>query len=130
MAHNWLGPKPGSPYHSPANVIDQLRAEFLRVTVNAQKGAENVGKTIAQLNRMKTLSPPPASEEEIERLRSVQEQAVAVTFSDEASPEYAYLEVTLTPGYALFFGYSSPEHQEAARPLLERCASILGYEIG
>jgi hypothetical protein len=129
MAHRKLFPKSGNPYLTPAEVIARLQAHFGYVETDPQRGADHVDSMVAQLARMQFLSPPPATPEQIERLRSVRSQAVLVVFSDDASSEYAYLTTTLIPGEPLFFGFSSANQEEASAELLERCASVLGYEI-
>jgi hypothetical protein len=129
VARNKLFPKPSSSFLSPAEVVSRLRAEFRHIAVDQQQGVAHAGQLIAQLERMKDLEPPPASPEEIQRLRSLQNQALFITLSDEAMSEFAYLAFGVIPGTPLFFGYSSPQHEEASRPLLERCASALDYDI-
>lgn len=129
MGHRKLFPKSGNKYLSPSEVITRLQAHFEHVEINQHQGATHVDKMVDQLTRMRFLSPPPATPEDIERLRSYRSQAVFVKFCDEPDSEHAYLTTTVIPGEPLFFGFSSSDQEEAAAKLLERCALILGYEI-
>lgn len=129
MAHDRLFPRTGHKWLSPPEVVERLRSEFSTVKVDRKQGEAHVVRMIDQLTRMLHLTPPPASEAEIDRLRSVREQAVFLMFGESTDSDNGYLGTTVIPGEPLFFGYSSGRHQEATRPLLERCASALGYEI-
>ena len=40
-----------------------------------------------------------------------------------------YLSIIVRPNEGLLIGYSSQQHEDAAKPLVERCAAALGYEI-
>jgi hypothetical protein len=84
---------------------------------------------VAQFVRMRDLSPPPATPDQIERLRKLRERAIFVTFSDDPHDEDARLRTCLIPGEPLFFGYHSQRHQKATWSLLKRCASALGYRL-
>src|SRR5262249_10873694 len=91
MAHRRLFPKPGSGALSSSDIIDRLRAEFRHVEVDHRQGIENAERMIAQLERMRQLSPAPASDDEIERLTRLREQAVFVVVSDNPEEADAYL---------------------------------------
>lgn len=52
-----------------------------------------------------------------------------VVFADYTASEGECLSTAVIPREPLFFGFSSAQHEEAAGALLERCASVLGYEI-
>jgi hypothetical protein len=129
MAFNRLYPKEGGRYLSPTEVIEKLKQEFAHVEVDAAKGEVHILNMIAQLIRMQDFSPPPASPEDIERLRSVKNEARYVTVMSESMDQDAYLTTCIIPGEMLFFDYSSARHEIISRPLLERIAAALNYEI-
>jgi len=129
MAFNRLVPKEGGRYLPPGEVIERLQQEFAQVDVDIAKGEVHVLNMIAQLTRMQDFSPPPASSEDIERLRSAKNEARYVTVMGESKDQDAYLTTCIIPGETLFFDYSSARHEMMARPLLERIAAALDYEI-
>jgi hypothetical protein len=129
MAFNRLYPKEGGRYLSPTEVIERLKQEFAQVEVDVAKGEVHVLRMIEQLARMQDFTPPPASPEDIERLRSVKNEARFVTVMSKSKDEDAYLSTCIISGEALFFDYSSARHEMMARPLLERFAAALNYEI-
>src|SRR5579884_3541456 len=122
MANRKLCPKPGGNYLAPSDVIARLRSHFSHVEIDARQGEAVVNQMVDQLTRMQFLEPPPATPEDIQRLRSLRGQAVSVTVADDPDSEKAWLTTTLIPGEPLFFGFSSGHHEDAAMPLLERCA--------
>ncbi len=129
MAHRKLVPKSGSTYLSPSEVIARLQSHFKHVEIDQRQGEAHVDKMVDQLTRMQFLTPPPATPEEIERLRSLRAQAVFVMFCDDSDSEHSYLTTTVIPGEPLFVGFSSSDHEEASARLLEECAMILGYDV-
>jgi hypothetical protein len=129
MAHRKLFPKLGSNCLSSSEVIARLKSHFKHVETDPEQGEAHVNKMVDQLTRMQFLTPPPATAEDIERLRSLRGQAVFVAFADDADSADACLTTTIIPGEPLFFGFSSSNHEEASNSLLERCALILGYDI-
>jgi hypothetical protein len=129
VGHRKLFSKPGNDYLAPSAVVARLRAHFNHVETDPQQGAVHVTRMVEQLTRMQFLKQPPATPEEIERLRGLREQSVCVTFFDDPASPDACLTTTIIPGEPLFFGFSSAEHERLAMPLLERCARVLDYEI-
>jgi len=59
----------------------------------------------------------------------VRNEAVYIYFGDNPGPEDAILSTAVIPGNPLVVDFSSPEHQQTTRPLLVRCATVLGYDI-
>ena len=129
MAHSRLFPRRGESFISPGEAVRRLAAEFVAVTTDRQQGAEHVWRMVTQLRRMGHLTPPPATPDEIARLEVLAPEAVFVLLSDGPASGQADLTTCIFPDHPLFFGYSSAQHQAASRPLLERCAKVLGYEI-
>lgn len=129
MAHSRLFPKLGMPYLSPMETINRLSSEFEGFQADREKGGKYVGQMLQQLKRMRHLSPPPATDKEIARLEAMQDESIFVSISDEANLGPTHLTTCIIPGQPLFFGYSSAKHELDARPLLERSAAALGYDI-
>jgi hypothetical protein len=69
------------------------------------------------------------SDAEIARLRSIKDRAIDVIVADELAPDLAYLVVLIEPDEKLFFSYESRSHEKAAKPLLERIATVLDYNL-
>jgi hypothetical protein len=129
MANRKLHPKSGCDYLSPSEVITRLQAGFKYVDLDPHQGQLRVDQMADQLTRMQFLTPPPATLEEIDRLRSLRKQAVFVTFYDNSDSEYCYLSTTVIPGEPLFIGFSSSQHEEHSAQLLARCAMLLDYDV-
>src|SRR5688572_4791969 len=125
MPH-WLLPPDGHEYLSVDDVLDRLRDEFRFVEADAAAGVERVGDWIAQYGRLGRHEIPDL-ERAVERLEQVRGEAVQIALFDDPSSRHAYLSFTLIPGEPLLIDYSSPEHEEAVRPFVERCASALDY---
>ena len=127
MAHE-LTPKAGQPYLSPEEVVRRLKNNFKYVDASASRGAAPIEQGIAYMVSARQ-SGAPYTDEEIERLRGVKDKAIDVIVADESRADLAYLSVLIEPDEKLFFGYESGEHEDAAKPLLERIAKALEYEI-
>lgn len=128
MAHR-LCVRDGERYLSPRVVVARLEAEFPYVEVDEEDGRRHVHGIIRQLERIGEMGLVPIDEAYVQRLRKAQRGAIYVYFGDDPGSETACLSTAVIPGEALYFVYSSRHHQEAAWPLLLRCAAVLGYEI-
>jgi len=122
MAHR-LVPETECPPLDPGEVVRRLRREFDAVVADREAGVRHIDQMIAQFRRMGLPS------EVIEGHRGMREQAIEVIVTDDPASEVAYLKFVAMPGEGLFIGYHSGGHEDAARPLLERCARALGYRI-
>jgi hypothetical protein len=121
MAHR-LEPHPGQPYLDPLDALDRLRTEFAYVAADAEQGQDDVGDIIAKLIELK------APQAIIDEQMAGRARSFSVTLADEMSSD-DYLSFILQPGIGPLIGYYSEEHEAAAKPLLERCASALNYRI-
>jgi len=128
MAHR-LCVRDGERYLSPRVVVARLEAEFPYVEVDEEDGRRHVYGIIRQLERIGEMGLVPIDEAYVQRLRKAQRGAIYVYFGDDPGSETACLSTAVIPGEALYFVYSSRQHQAAAWPLLLRCAAVLGYEI-
>jgi hypothetical protein len=128
MAHR-LVPPDGYPYLSPRVVVSRLESEFAYVEADEEDGRRHVRGIIRQLQKIRDAGLTPVDEEYLDRLKKAQRGAVYVYFGDDPGSEIACLSTAVIPGEALFFDYASRAHEQAARPLLVRCARALGYEI-
>jgi hypothetical protein len=94
----------------PVHEIDQV------------KGRATADQMIAKLEQLN------APAEMLERYIARRQQAISCYLSDDGSDD-GYLHFTLWPNEPIFIDYHSPRHEERSRPLLERLATALGYEI-
>jgi hypothetical protein len=128
MAHR-LCIRNGGRYLSPRLVVSRLESAFAYVEVDEEYGHRHVGGIIRQLRKMAAMGLMPVDNEYLERLKGAQRSAIYVYFGDNPGSELACLSAAVIPGEPLYFDYPSPAHAEAARPLLIRCAEVLGYDI-
>jgi hypothetical protein len=123
MAFIKLFPPEGREALPVAEIIRRLRDEFAVVEADPDKGQDHVADMIAATLRFSDALPH--KQEQLAPLQSVQEDAVYVTFGDELDPVAC---CCLMHDSELFFGYPDEVHGPA-RPLVERCATALGYEL-
>ena len=128
MAHR-LTVRDGHRYLSPQVVVTRLESEFAYVEVDEEDGRRHVRGIIRQLQKISEMGLIPVDNEYLERLKKAQRGAIYVYFGDDPGSEIACLSTAVIPGEALFFDYASRAHEQAARPLLVRCAAVLGYDI-
>jgi hypothetical protein len=115
-------------YLSPRVVVARLVSEFPYVASSEDDGRRYVRGIIEQLQAIKQFGDIPVDSEYLDRLERAENGAIYVYFEDWSS-EHAYLGTAVIPGEPLFFMYSSSAEEQAARPLLLRCAKALDYEI-
>jgi hypothetical protein len=128
MAADWLVcPDEDIPL-KPKEVIRRLRKEFRYVKTSKKKGLEEIQGQIDFLARFKGKRARD-KKNRIDELESYKTEAYWVVFGDDPESKQSYLCTVVTPEDRLFFGYSSASHERAAKPLLERCAKALSYEI-
>lgn len=123
MAHE-LTPRAGQQYLSPEGIVQRLRMAFKYVDASEGRGAESIEEGIQYMRRSGAFS-----DEEIARLPNIKDRAIEVTIADELAHGLAYLVVVIEPDEPLFFSYESRSHEEAAKPLLERIATVLDYNL-
>lgn len=128
MAHR-LCVRDGGHYLNPRLVVSRLESEFAYVEVDEEDGRRHAGGIIRQLEKMSEMGLMPVDNEYLERLKKAQVSSIYVYFGDDPGSELACLSTAVIPGEPLYFDYPSPAHAEAARPLLVRCAEVLGYDI-
>jgi hypothetical protein len=124
----WLIARDSHGYLSPDAVLARLVAEFPYVATSKQDGRRFVRGMIQQLQAIKKFGETPVDREHLERLERLEDEAIYVYFEDWTS-EAVHLGTAIIPGEPLFFMYSSSAQEQAARPLLLRCAKALDYEI-
>lgn len=123
MTHE-LTPKAGQQYLLPEEIVQRLRKAFKYVDASRSRGAESIEQSIQYMRRSGAFS-----DEEIVRLRNIKDRAIEVIVADELTPGLAYLSMVIEPDEKLFFSYESRSHEEAAKPLLERIARLLDYDL-
>jgi hypothetical protein len=116
-------------YLEPREVVNRINTAFAYVEVSEEAGRKHVDEVITQLQSMMRDGTIPQDSHYIARMKRMKDEAVFVYFGDNPGIEEKCLNTTIIPGEPLYFHYSSPEHETAAQPLLERCAVALGYDI-
>ena len=128
MGHRLLS-KPEIGYLSPREVVNRINAVFAYVEASEDEGRQHVRDVITQLQAMMKDGTSPPDRQYLAHLRRVQDQAIYVYFGDNPGAENECLATAIIPGEPILFDYSSPDHEQGARPILERCAIVLGYDI-
>jgi hypothetical protein len=123
MAFIKLFPPEGSEALPVPEIIRRLRDGFASVDANPDEGREHVDGVIAATLRFS--DELPHKQQQLVSLRAVRDSAVYVTFGDS---EDVVASCCLMPDHELFFG-SPDEVDGPARPLVQRCAAALGYEL-
>lgn len=125
----WLLAKENRVYLRPQVVIARLEREFAYVETSEEVGRQHVAQLIRELPKVKKWGQITVDRKYLEHLHKVRDEAVFIYFGDNPGSEDAILSTAVIPGNPLVVDFSSPEHRRATRPLLERCANVLGYEI-
>lgn len=121
MSHR-LQPIEGQAYLDPEEVARRLTEEFADCDVDAGQGADDVGDMLAKLIELK------APQAVIDEVTTGRERALRITIADDRAADNR-LSFIVRPNDGLLIGYHSAQHEAATRPLLDRCAAALGYEI-
>jgi hypothetical protein len=128
MAHR-LCVREGERYLAPRLAVSRLESEFAYVEADEEDGRRHVAGIIRQLQKMAAVGLMPIDNDYVERLKKAQRDSLYVIFGDDPGSELACLSAVVIPEEPLYFDYPSHAHVEAARPLLVRCAKVLGYDI-
>jgi hypothetical protein len=123
MAFIKLFPPEGRDALPVKEVIRRLRDEFDLVDADPDAGQNHVAEMIAAT--LKFSDSLPGKQERLAWLRSVQNDAVYVSFGDDLG---LVASCCVKPCSELFFD-SPDEIHGPARPLLERAAKALGYTV-
>jgi hypothetical protein len=123
MAFIKLFPREGCNALPVVEVIGRLRGEFEVVDADPDHGQDHVASMIAAT--LQFSDSVPGKQEQLARLRLIQEAAVYVSFGDDRG---LVADCCVMPDSALFFG-SPDEVDGGARPLVERAATALGYAV-
>lgn len=115
-------------YLRPRLVIARLQCAFAYVEGDEDAGRRHVGYIIRQLDAMARKGFADIGSEYLQRLKKAQSESIYVYFGDNPGSELNCLHTALIPNEPLYFDYASATHENAARPLLMRCAEVLGYE--
>ena len=126
MAHE-LTPKAGSPPLSVDEIVRRLQASFAHVEVDVDRATQSLEESIRHMRRT---GGPHFTEHDIERERRLIGHAVFVVVADQPQTDVAYLDFILEPDHEkIFIAYESGRHEKASRPLRERLAHVLDYDI-
>ncbi len=123
MAFVNLFPHEGHDWLPIDEVLDRLRTEFRIVDVDPDGGQDHVGDMIAATLRFSDALPHKQAQ--LATLQAVRDSAVYVTFGDS---DDITASCCLMKDSALFFD-SREEIDGPARPLVERLAGALNYEL-
>jgi len=121
MSHR-LEPRAGALLLDPNEVARRLRDEFEHCEIDREQGQDHVGDMLAKLIE---LNAPQAMIDEVSAGR---DRSLQVTVADDSASE-DYLTFIVQPNDGILIGYFSAQHEKATRPILERCARALGYQI-
>jgi hypothetical protein len=121
MSHR-LEPIEGQAYLDPEEVARRLADEFAYCDVDAAQGADDVGDMLAKLIELQ------APQAVIDEVAASRERALRITIADNSASD-DYLRFIVRPNDGLLIGYHSAQHEAATKPLLDRCAAALSYEI-
>ena len=124
-----LVPVNGHRFLSPLLVVMRLASAFAYIEADEALGRRHVLEMMKQLVPSRHGRRHPTHDERVAHLDKVKDRAVYVHFGDAPSSETDYLCAVVIPEEPLVFEYESAAHERAARPLLRRCAKILGYDI-
>ncbi len=121
MSHR-LEPSDGKSHLEPKEIARRLRDEFASCEVDAEQGVDDVGDMLAKLIELK------APQAIIDEVAAGRERSLRITIADDMASDN-YLSFIVRPNDGLLIGYYSAQHELATRPLVERCAKVLGYKI-
>ena len=110
-------------------VLSRLNKEFRYFEADEELGRRHMEQLLACYESSMKHTFSVQRQRFLHRLAKGACNAVYVQFGDNPGSNTEYLETVLIPTEPIVFGYQSTEHQITAAPLLERCASVLGYEI-
>ena len=115
-----LKPPQGGSWLDIKEVIKRLQSEFTQVEV-VPGGIPEYGAKMAESYRN-------AGQPELaDRVDTVKDKSVVVRVV-EGDLKNALILIML-PEIPIMTGFGSEEHLEAVQPLLERCSSVLGYDL-
>jgi hypothetical protein len=123
MAFVKLLPPEGGNALPVADLIRRLENEFNVVDADPDTGQDYVAGMIAVTLRVS--DAVPGKQERLAWFQSVQDAAVMVSFGDDLG---LVASCCVLPDAELLFG-SPDEVDGPARPLIERAAAVLGYEV-
>lgn len=123
MAFVKLLPPEGGDALPVADVVRRLEDEFAVVDADPHAGQDHVAGMIAATLRFS--NDLPGKQERLVWFQLVQDAAVMVSFGDDQG---LVASCCVMPESELLFG-SPDEVDGPARPLVERAASALGYEM-
>lgn len=122
-------PRNGNRFHSPLLVVQRLQTEFAYVEADEAVGRRHVLAMMKALEGEIGGRANSMHHRRLEHLSQVKDRAVYVHFGDDPGSETEHLCTVVIPGEPLVFEYESTAHKRAVRPLLKRCAEVLGYDI-
>lgn len=108
-------------------VIKRLQREFAFVDVSREQALEQIDGMLKYGEQIAAQVPEAAAISA--RLRQVRDHSVMIGLADKRRFGKAYLNFLLKPGHPISIDYEGGKHEDAAKPLLERAASALDYEI-
>ena len=121
MSHR-LEPHAGQAYLDPREVATRLQEEFSCCDIDAEQGMDDAGDMLAKLIELK------APQAIIDEVSAGREHSLRVTVADDNASDN-YLSFLVRPNNGLLIGYYSATHERTCRPMLERCATALNYQI-
>jgi len=120
---------PGSDWLRIPVVLSRLQKGFCYFEADEELGRQHAEELVACFESSLKHSFSVQRQRYLHRLAKSASQAVYLQFGDNPGSNTEYLETVLIPFEPVVLGYQSPEHQITASPLVERCATLLGYDI-
>jgi hypothetical protein len=124
-----LSPRKGCDYLRPLVVKERLESEFAYVAASHEAGRRYVLALIQQNRKTSRGRGSSVHNQHDERSDGRDNGALYVHFGDDLTSERMLLGMFVIPDEPLVFDYASPENEQAAAPLIARCAAVLDYEI-
>ncbi|HXX93068.1 MAG TPA: hypothetical protein VEN81_05510 [Planctomycetota bacterium] len=115
-----LRPPKGGAWLSVEEVLQRLKKEFTRVEVVLGSTAD-YALSVAKSWR------DAGQTARADRLEAVKDQGATVGVV-EGGPQFAMILMVL-PEFPIMAGFQSEAQLESMQPLLQRCATVLGYDL-
>ncbi len=126
MGHE-LAPQSG-PFLPIEEVIARLEREFRIVEVSREQAQEQIDGMLEYGDQLAARGVKESLAVSAD-LRNVRDSSVMVGLADKRKYGRACLRFLLKPDRVIFIDYEDGHHEDAAKPLLQRMATALGYRI-
>jgi hypothetical protein len=126
---NLLEPADPDSYLRVSVILSRIKSEFDYVETDGAAGQRHVEAMIHAVRDHAATSENEDYRERIRYLTTALPEAVHVRCGDNPTSESEFLSAVLVPGEPIPLVYESLAHEMGSRPLLQRLAKALGYNI-